>query len=160
MYQYAYWSQRGYYPDEPNKPNQDAFFVPSPEASNSKNATSTDALWGVLDGHGPYGHDCSAYAKQHLPRLLEKYLRQARVQKYKTVLQQAGQPVTKLFDPSKWPLLNVYEYQTCCHKAFIECNKNMQASDKVRASLYESIARFCCSRQCAFCGCALCVLLS
>ena len=98
---------------------------------NNNKTNGDDAVFCVLDGHGPDGHGCASFAQQHLPRLLAKYVKQARVQKYKAALQAAGKPITKLFDPTKWPDLNASEYQAACTKAFGECNKTMQASDKV-----------------------------
>ena len=57
---YAYVSQRGYYPDEPNKANQDAF--------NIVRDFLSDGSWffGVFDGHGKEGDLCAQYAKRNL----------------------------------------------------------------------------------------------
>jgi hypothetical protein len=124
---YAYWTQRGYYPDDPFKNNQDDLVVCSPFAGEHMGA-----MFAVFDGHGKNGHDCSAYAKKHLPRLLEKYIRQARVKKYENKLLEEGKlKSTKLFDPSKWPHLSPDEYKACCQKAFLNCNKEMQESTTV-----------------------------
>lgn len=55
---YAYVSQRGYYPDSPDKANQDSycvhpFFAGDPE----------QLFFGVFDGHGEFGTQCSVFAK-------------------------------------------------------------------------------------------------
>jgi serine/threonine protein phosphatase PrpC len=55
---YAYVSQRGFYPDAPDKANQDAFCVQTCFASDAE-----QLLFGVFDGHGEHGHTCSQFAK-------------------------------------------------------------------------------------------------
>ena len=47
---YAYLSQRGYYPDDPHKPNQDAFYFADKFANQA-----SDAFFAVYDGHGRDG---------------------------------------------------------------------------------------------------------
>ena len=90
------------------------------------------AMLNVFDGHGKKGHDCAAYAKRHLPRLTEKYIRQERVKKYREVLKKEGRlKGAKLFEPSMWPYLSPEEYKACCRKAFLDCNKEMQESKVV-----------------------------
>lgn len=128
--QYAYWSQRGYYPDDPFKANQDDFGVIASFAGREK-----DCWLAVYDGHGKRGQDCSAYAKKHLPRLAAKYIRQARVKKYQTKLKKEGKlkDGAKVFDPTMWPILDPEEYKACCRRAFLECNKDMQESNDVSA---------------------------
>jgi serine/threonine protein phosphatase PrpC len=57
-------SQRGYYPYEPDKPNQDA--------SKAETGTANGGIihwFAVFDGHGPDGHKCSEYATDHIPKL-------------------------------------------------------------------------------------------
>ena len=57
--QYAHWTQRGYYPDDPHKENQDEFSITEQFAGRDK-----DALMVVYDGHGKKGHDCARFAKR------------------------------------------------------------------------------------------------
>ncbi len=52
---YAYFSQRGYYPDDLFKENQDSF-VAIPEFGSTERA-----FFGVFDGHGKYGHLCAKF---------------------------------------------------------------------------------------------------
>lgn len=68
-YQYAYLSQRGYYPDSPNKANQDSFFV-----SPNFNGRADTAVFMVFDGHGFYGDKCAIYIRDNLPGNLAKLL--------------------------------------------------------------------------------------
>jgi serine/threonine protein phosphatase PrpC len=57
-------SQRGYYPFEPDKPNQDA------SKSQAGIANEGTLHWfSVFDGHGPDGHKCAKYATEHIPTL-------------------------------------------------------------------------------------------
>jgi serine/threonine protein phosphatase PrpC len=57
-------SQRGYYPFEPDKPNQDA------SKSQVGIANGGNLHWfSVFDGHGPDGHKCAEYATEHIPTL-------------------------------------------------------------------------------------------
>ena len=55
---YAYCSQRGYYPNNPTKVNQDAVSI-------SKNFSQIDGdlFAAVFDGHGPKGEEFSTYGK-------------------------------------------------------------------------------------------------
>ncbi|GMH65143.1 hypothetical protein TL16_g04126, partial [Triparma laevis f. inornata] len=59
---YAYVSQKGYYPNALNKPNQDSFCA-IPKFCK----TSSCSLFGVFDGHGSFGDTCSIFAKNKLP---------------------------------------------------------------------------------------------
>jgi len=69
---YAWVSQRGYYPESPNKENQDAYVI-LPSFGNVKD----QAFFGVFDGHGKDGHHCAKYAKDHLPRIVQDKLDKA-----------------------------------------------------------------------------------
>jgi serine/threonine protein phosphatase PrpC len=57
-------SQRGYYPFEPDKPNQDA----SKSQVGIVNGGSLH-WFSVFDGHGPDGHKCAEYAAVNIPTL-------------------------------------------------------------------------------------------
>ena len=66
---YGYVCQRGLYPDDPEKENQDAFkIVPSFDGESQM------ILMGAFDGHGEYGDECSAYVRDNI----EEFLSQAR----------------------------------------------------------------------------------
>jgi len=65
---YAYVSQRGFYPEEPFKANQDAYCVHDTELCKNRN----DALFGVFDGHGKDGDGCAIFAKTNLPKYVQK----------------------------------------------------------------------------------------
>lgn len=63
---YAWVTQRGYYPDSPDKDNQDSYSC-APQLSEYLPDVS---LFGVYDGHGGEGHTCSQFvATQVMGRL-------------------------------------------------------------------------------------------
>lgn len=71
---YAYLSQRGYYPDDPNKANQDALSITTKFAS-----VTNDAFLGVYDGHGKHGEKCSQFTKKRLPEMVARLIVQERM---------------------------------------------------------------------------------
>ncbi|XP_024362435.1 probable protein phosphatase 2C 35 [Physcomitrium patens] len=54
-------SQRGHYPDQLRKANQDSFTI-----HTSFGGDPNDHFFGVFDGHGEYGQHCSDFARKHL----------------------------------------------------------------------------------------------
>ncbi len=66
---YAWVSQRGYYPDEMEKANQDAHV----EVENfmADEGAEDLHLFGVFDGHGKTGDHCAGYVRDQLPGLLK-----------------------------------------------------------------------------------------
>ena len=70
--QYCYVSQRGFYPEEPNKENQDCYYT-CPEMTLKGDSKSKIAFFGVFDGHGKSGHHCARFVRDELPKnLFEK----------------------------------------------------------------------------------------
>ncbi|KAL5984521.1 hypothetical protein ACLOJK_018626 [Asimina triloba] len=63
--QYAFLSQRGYYPDSPDKENQDSFCVQTQLQGNPNLH-----LFGVFDGHGQFGAECSNFVRDRLADIL------------------------------------------------------------------------------------------
>jgi serine/threonine protein phosphatase PrpC len=59
--EYAYVSQRGYYPEAPNKSNQDTYCVQTEFMGNPNRH-----LFGVFDGHGTQGTACSIFARDNV----------------------------------------------------------------------------------------------
>ncbi|CAA6666012.1 unnamed protein product [Spirodela intermedia] len=68
--QYSYLSQRGYYPEALDKANQDSFCIHTPFGTSPD-----DHFFGVFDGHGEFGAQCSQFAKR---KLCENLLRNSR----------------------------------------------------------------------------------
>lgn len=56
---FAYVTQRGYYPDAPEKANQDALCI-HPQFGGDME----QAFFGIFDGHGEYGTQCAQFAKE------------------------------------------------------------------------------------------------
>ncbi|KAF5836999.1 phosphatase 2C-like domain-containing protein [Dunaliella salina] len=81
---YAFVSQRGLYPSAPDKPNQDSLCVHTHYGGDPESA-----FFGIFDGHGEFGTECSQFAKDKVPENLlnsphilvqpEKAFRQAMV---------------------------------------------------------------------------------
>mmetsp|Transcript_35411 Transcript_35411/g.77332 ORF Transcript_35411/g.77332 Transcript_35411/m.77332 type:complete len:1057 (-) Transcript_35411:770-3940(-) len=64
---YAYVSQRGYYPEALDKPNQDCFCV-----HTSFGGDPNCHFFGVFDGHGEHGTACSQFARDRVVQNLLK----------------------------------------------------------------------------------------
>lgn len=129
--QFAHWTQRGYYPDDPHKQNQDEFGTHLQFAGMDE-----DAMFAVYDGHGKHGHSCARFAQERLPKAVAKHARRIRCQKFQKSRSSGGQ--TKKgggWDPKLWPLLSQSEYESCCQKAFLEVNQAMHDAPDVVDSL-------------------------
>ena len=67
---YAYLSQRGYYPEDLYKANQDAFKV-VPKFNGRKD----QIFFGVFDGHGVDGDSCSYFVRDNIEAELKRQLK-------------------------------------------------------------------------------------
>ncbi|KAG7372896.1 protein phosphatase 2C [Nitzschia inconspicua] len=65
---YACVSKRGRDPDSLLKPNQDSY------SHHGTFHNDETAFFGVYDGHGPTGQDCSTYVQQQLPQMIRSAL--------------------------------------------------------------------------------------
>lgn len=118
---YAYCSQRGYYPNDLMKPNQDAVSICKKFAQ-----IDGDLFVAVLDGHGPKGEEFALYGKKHLPSILSKCIRQERAAQHKIRNDKATSPEEVLpFNPKLWPMLNQTQYEKVCKKAHLNVNAEM-----------------------------------
>nr|XP_029124141.1 probable protein phosphatase 2C 35 isoform X3 [Elaeis guineensis] len=61
LLQYSYLSQRGHYPDSPDRENQDTLSIKTQLQGNPNLH-----LFAVFDGHGHFGAQCAAFASEHL----------------------------------------------------------------------------------------------
>uniref|UniRef100_A0A1S3Z468 protein-serine/threonine phosphatase n=1 Tax=Nicotiana tabacum TaxID=4097 RepID=A0A1S3Z468_TOBAC len=66
----SFLSQRGYYPDALDKANQDSFCIHTPFGTSPN-----DHFFGVFDGHGEFGAQCSQFVKK---KLCENLLRNSK----------------------------------------------------------------------------------
>lgn len=129
---YAALTQRGYYPDDPYKENQDDYFI-----SVSKfGAGEGDAFFAVFDGHGDKGHDCSRFAKDKLPAILAAKIKKKRAalnaKKIKAMAENNQEKPKNAFHPSSWPHLDEKQYESVCRQAHIQCNKEMHDDKKIK----------------------------
>ncbi|VEU35633.1 unnamed protein product [Pseudo-nitzschia multistriata] len=123
---YAYFSQRGYYPDSPNKANQDAYSVTERVGSPDSN----DAFFAVYDGHGMNGDQCAQYARDKLPLYLEKYMnkakaREAKKPETKMSVKQSSRNIQNDFNPLAHIELSKEQMQKACTRAHVDCNNAM-----------------------------------
>ena len=110
---YAYLSQRGFYPDDPFKANQDAYCV-------QKGLRDTnDAFFGVFDGHGKDGDGCAIYAKLNLPPNLAN------------ILKRTPAPPTA----SGKDYLSKDQIQAALLKAHVDVNKGLHKNAKIDDTL-------------------------
>ena len=63
--EYSVLTQRGYYPDSPDKENQDSFCIRTQIQGNPN-----IHFFGVFDGHGQFGTECSNFVKDRLVDIL------------------------------------------------------------------------------------------
>ncbi|CAL0301200.1 unnamed protein product [Lupinus luteus] len=63
--EYSVFTQRGYYPDSPDKENQDSFCIRTQIRGNPN-----VHFFGVYDGHGQYGSECSNFVRDRLVETL------------------------------------------------------------------------------------------
>ena len=89
---YAVLSQRGYYPEDMYKANQDSYIV----LPNFHGVTG-DILLGVFDGHGKDGDACSRYVRDRLPKELIKHLEATSPARLRKKGNRAGAAFTKSF---------------------------------------------------------------
>jgi cGMP-dependent protein kinase len=97
---HAHLTQRGYYPHDLNKANQDAF-CSHPVFNGEENV----GLWGVFDGHGGCGDLVSTFTKQAIPRHCIG------------AMKKVGPPSAKFIDASEEQIMKIH------HKAFVATNK-------------------------------------
>ena len=86
---YAWRSLRGFYPETPNKDNQDAYL-----ALTNYGGIKNQALFGVFDGHGRDGHHVARYVRDHLPTVINDKLT-AKSRSHAGDLHQVNQEETK-----------------------------------------------------------------
>lgn len=116
-------TQRGWYPDDPHKPNQDSYSI---EYKFNGANMEDDSFLAIYDGHGPVGEHFANYAKKNLPKLVKKYVKQERVKKHKKRNNNLPKGEKKIpFNPKLWPNLEPSEYIRASTKAHMECNQNM-----------------------------------
>lgn len=127
--EYAVCTQRGYYPNDPNKANQDSYSVSLDFADIKKDSS----LFSVYDGHGPKGEVFAQFAKDQLPLLMAQYVKEEQQAKVENV---RAKKKIKSSVVGSLPLLNVKEYQQAARKAHVKCNQRMLDEHPKNDTLY------------------------
>ena len=134
---YAYVSQKGYYPDQLDKANQDAYSVIEKFGAIDSN----DSFFAVFDGHGELGDHCAQFARDKLPDYLKRHINRAKSKE----LKKSGEFV-KSTDGYSDPIDNVElskdQMHKACTKAHVECNNAMHQALDDRLSGTTAISAF------------------
>ena len=132
---YAFMSQKGYYPDDPHKPNQDCYSITERFGSRESN----DAFFAVYDGHGRDGDLCSQFARDKTPGFLAKHVNRAKEKDARNHRQELDRRANKNPDRPTDPLshleLATHLFQESSSRAHIECNMAMHQDSGLDDSL-------------------------
>jgi serine/threonine protein phosphatase PrpC/CRP-like cAMP-binding protein len=132
---YAFLSQKGYYPDDPHKPNQDSYSITERFGSRASN----DAFFAVYDGHGRDGDLCSQFSRDKMPGYLAKHLNKSIEKESRNHRTQLDRMANKNPDRPTDPLTHVElasdQFQHSCLKAHVECNQAMHQDSSLDDSL-------------------------
>jgi len=134
-FRYAYFSQKGYYPDDPHKPNQDSYSVTERFGTSESN----DAFFAVYDGHGRDGDLCSQFARDKMPEYLAKHFNKMK-EKASIPMKSKLDAISvrnpdKPTDPFSHIELAKDQMQKACLRAHVECNLAMHQDPHVDDSL-------------------------
>lgn len=132
---YAFLSQKGYYPDDPHKPNQDAYSITERFGSRDAN----DSFFAVYDGHGRDGDLCAQFARDKMPGFLAKHIRKAKAKDSREYIQELEHRANRNPDRHTDPLSH-YElprdnFQQACLRAHVDCNMAMHHDQSLDDSL-------------------------
>jgi serine/threonine protein phosphatase PrpC/CRP-like cAMP-binding protein len=131
---YAFLSQKGYYPDDLDKQNQDAYSITERFGGPSSN----DALFAVYDGHGKDGDLCAQFARDRMPSHWMKHLNKSKEKEAKVHAQELER-LTKRKTADVDPLMHIelpkQQFQQAALKAHVECNAAMHADSAIDDSL-------------------------
>jgi serine/threonine protein phosphatase PrpC/CRP-like cAMP-binding protein len=130
---YAFFSQKGYYPDDPHKPNQDAYSI----TERFGTPDSNDSFFAVYDGHGRDGDLCAQFARDKLPGFLLKSINKLKEQEAKirqSELERIIRP-DRPTDPLSHVELSREQMQEAALRAHVECNKAMHVDPSLDDSL-------------------------
>jgi len=137
---YAYVSQKGYYPDQLDKANQDAYSVIEQFGPKESN----DAFFAVYDGHGELGDRCAQFARDRLPEYLKRHINRAKAKEAKKpeATKQAGESKSTEGDTIASIELSKDQMQKACTRAHVECNNAMHQALDDRLSGTTAISAF------------------
>lgn len=136
---YAYYSQKGYYPDQPDKANQDAYSVIEKFGGKDSN----DAFFAVYDGHGELGDQCAQYARDKMPEYLQRHITKAKTKESKKPdLIRDSLKNAEDSDPLAHVELSKDQMQKACTRAHVECNNAMHQAIDDRLSGTTAISAY------------------
>mmetsp|Transcript_12055 Transcript_12055/g.28578 ORF Transcript_12055/g.28578 Transcript_12055/m.28578 type:complete len:743 (-) Transcript_12055:339-2567(-) len=140
---YAYYSQKGYYPDQPGKANQDSYSI----IEKFGGSDSNDAFFAVYDGHGELGDRCSQFARDELPEYLIRHINRAKTKESKKPesnksVKESTKNEENNFDPLAHVEISKDQMQKACTRAHIECNNAMHQALDDRLSGTTAISAF------------------
>jgi serine/threonine protein phosphatase PrpC/CRP-like cAMP-binding protein len=122
---YAFFSQKGYYPDDPHKPNQDAYSVTERFGTRESN----DAFFAVYDGHGRDGDLCAQFARDRMPGFLARNIdriKNQEMKKHRAKLEKmSSRNPDRPTDPLSHIELSKDQMQEAALRAHVECNEAM-----------------------------------
>lgn len=136
---YAFLSQKGFYPDDPHKPNQDAYSITERFGGKQSN----DAFFAVYDGHGRDGDLCAQFGRDKIPGYLAKHLNKAKEREARNHREELERLASR--SPDKRDLLANIElskdqFQQAALRAHVECNQAMHQDSSLDDSLSGSTA--------------------
>jgi serine/threonine protein phosphatase PrpC/CRP-like cAMP-binding protein len=126
---YAYLSQKGYYPDDPHKPNQDSYSVTDRFGTRESN----DGFFAVYDGHGRDGDLCSQFARDEMPKYLAKHINKMKAKESNAMKDKLD--TYKSSDPLSHIELSKEQMHRASLRAHVECNLAMHQDPHVDDSL-------------------------
>lgn len=132
---YAFFSQKGYYPDDPHKPNQDAYSITERFGSRESN----DAFFAVYDGHGRDGDLCAQFARDKMPGYMAKHIKKTKEKEARNhqeeLERKAQRNPDRQVDPLSYVELPRDNFQQACNKAHVDCNMAMHKDQSLDDSL-------------------------
>lgn len=130
---YGFLSQRGFYPDEPNKLNQDSYSI-----TTNISDEESDTLFAVYDGHGRHGDLCAQFARDNLPQLISKFS-----EKIKKETRQIDGDSINVKNSCTLPTLTKRQVESACSSAHRHCNTAMRKEQTINDSLSGTTAISC-----------------
>jgi len=133
---YAYMTQRGFYPDDLNKANQDALSINHKFANTKK-----DAWLSVYDGHGRFGDRCAQFVAKKLPECASKLIQLEKVRAWRKLNEERERNGENADDASPESndignvTLSKEVIHNACVKAHIHCNENLHKTPTIDDSL-------------------------
>ena len=132
---YAFFSQKGYYPDDPHKPNQDAYSVTERFGTRESN----DSFFAVYDGHGRDGDLCAQFARDKMPGYLARNINRMKEKESKKHRDRLDTMSNRNPDRPTDPLSHIElsreQMQQAALRAHVECNEAMHQDPSLDDSL-------------------------